>query len=311
MASLVCPMGHDGWHHSSNPSGRPMKAENISKITIRSQNWQHALSLWPELPSTGVSRLSRPETAKKISPKNVLQKHPQDNFSLQNVNRHPPNVNWHPPKQDWRPPVCSFHTELHKNLPSPIYVMEGVNFPCPIRLDDRGTGQWKWLDEVPRRTSLVPLAFPCFVLRLIEVETEGLLDYQGGRGIISIVRWDLRPVIFGVEICILEAELSWGCFMETGRTPKVSPRKGSVLWLSCRPPKNPFWDLSGDCGLRMARRLLQVAARIATLSLNCRPRMRPLPDRWLVKQNLRMIALWACTHLVGLHTHTHIYIYNI
>ena len=36
--------------------------------------------------------------------------------------------------------------------------------PCPIWLDDRGTGQWKWLEEVPRRTSLVPLAFPCLYI---------------------------------------------------------------------------------------------------------------------------------------------------
>ena len=39
------------------------------------------------------------------------------------------------------------------------------------------------MEEVPRRTSLVPLAFPCFVLCLIGVETEGLLDYQGRVGI--------------------------------------------------------------------------------------------------------------------------------
>ena len=38
------------------------------------------------------------------------------------------------------------------------------------------------MEEVPRRTSLVPFAFPCFVLRLIGVETEGLLDYQGRAG---------------------------------------------------------------------------------------------------------------------------------
>ena len=29
---------------------------------------------------------------------------------------------------------------------------------------------------------------------LSRVETEGLLDYQGRAGIISIVRWSLRPV---------------------------------------------------------------------------------------------------------------------
>ena len=30
--------------------------------------------------------------------------------------------------------------------------------PCPVWLDDRGAGQWKCLEEVPRRTSRVPLA---------------------------------------------------------------------------------------------------------------------------------------------------------
>ena len=55
------------------------------------------------------------------------------------------------------------------------------------------------MEEVLRRTSLVPLAFPCFILCLIGMETEGLLDYQGLAGIISIARWNLRPVIFGVE----------------------------------------------------------------------------------------------------------------
>ena len=55
------------------------------------------------------------------------------------------------------------------------------------------------MEEVPRRSSLPPLAFPCFVLSSIPVEAEGLLDYQGRAGIISIVRWNLRPVIFGSE----------------------------------------------------------------------------------------------------------------
>ena len=38
------------------------------------------------------------------------------------------------------------------------------------------------MEEVQRRTSLVPLASPCFVLCLIGVETEGLVDYQGRAG---------------------------------------------------------------------------------------------------------------------------------
>ena len=57
------------------------------------------------------------------------------------------------------------------------------------------------MEEVPRRTSPVPLAFPClYIVYLIRVEAEALLDYQGRAGIISIVRWNLRPVIFGVDI---------------------------------------------------------------------------------------------------------------
>ena len=56
------------------------------------------------------------------------------------------------------------------------------------------------MGEVPRRTSLAPLASPCFEHCLLRVETEGVLDYQGRAGIISIVRWILRPVIFGVEL---------------------------------------------------------------------------------------------------------------
>ena len=45
------------------------------------------------------------------------------------------------------------------------------------------------------RTPCVPL----FSTSFNRVETEGLLDYQGRAGIISTVRWNLRPVIFGVE----------------------------------------------------------------------------------------------------------------
>ena len=55
------------------------------------------------------------------------------------------------------------------------------------------------MEEVPRRTSLAPLAFLCFVLCFSRGGTEGLFDYQGREGIISIVRWNLRPVICGAE----------------------------------------------------------------------------------------------------------------
>ena len=63
------------------------------------------------------------------------------------------------------------------------------------------------MEEVPRRISLAPLASPCFVLCLLTVETEELLDYQGRAGIISIARWNLRPVIFGGEFFGLQNAL--------------------------------------------------------------------------------------------------------
>ena len=55
------------------------------------------------------------------------------------------------------------------------------------------------MEEVPRCTSLASLASPSFVLCLVGVETEGLSDYQERAGIIPIVWWNRRPVIFGVE----------------------------------------------------------------------------------------------------------------
>ena len=41
--------------------------------------------------------------------------------------------------------------------------------PRPIWLDVWGAGQWRWLEQVPCRTSLVPLASPYFILCLIGV----------------------------------------------------------------------------------------------------------------------------------------------
>ena len=56
-----------------------------------------------------------------------------------------------------------------------------------------------WTMEMNGGSSTPYLAFtpcvPLFVHCLIRVEAEGLLDYQGRAGIISIVRWNLRPVI--------------------------------------------------------------------------------------------------------------------
>ena len=54
--------------------------------------------------------------------------------------------------------------------------------PCSVCLVDRGNGQCKWMEEVPCHTSLAPLAFPCFLLCLTGLETEGLINLPGEGG---------------------------------------------------------------------------------------------------------------------------------
>ena len=78
--------------------------------------------------------------------------------------------------------VCFVRLASCNPPPPPKQAIWFLVCPCPIWLDDRGTGQWKWMEEVPRRASLVPLSFPCFLHCLIGVETGGLLDYQGRAG---------------------------------------------------------------------------------------------------------------------------------
>ena len=56
---------------------------------------------------------------------------------------------------------CRYRLEGIFSPPAP-YDGPGKIYPCPIFLDNRGTGQWKWIEEVPRRTSLVPLCVPLF-----------------------------------------------------------------------------------------------------------------------------------------------------
>ena len=132
------------------------------------------------------------------------------------------------------------------------------------------------MEEVPRRTSPVPPCVPLFVHCLIRVETEGLLDYQGQAGIISIVRWNLRPVIFGVknnflciiqsagkEISCLQTLLTEGVAVHDPRVSQKNSMKGSsglifrslesrhekVSKISCLQPSADFSpDLVSWCG---------------------------------------------------------------
>ena len=92
-----------------------------------------------------------------------------------------------------------YTSNLYRRYASNFVPAIRLPFRGPFWLDDRGTRQWKWLEEVPCRTSLVPLASPCFVLCLIGWKQKGFYTTRGGRGISSIVRWNLRPVIFGVD----------------------------------------------------------------------------------------------------------------
>ena len=67
----------------------------------------------------------------------------------------------------------------------------------PIWLDDEGTGQWKWMEEVPRRTSLVPLAsFACTLFNRGGNRKPSSLPRPGDHLHCAV---NLRPVIFGVD----------------------------------------------------------------------------------------------------------------
>ena len=86
--------------------------------------------------------------------------------------------------------------------------------------------EWRKFRAVPRLCPCVPLFVHC----LIRVEAEGLLDYQGRAGIISIVRWNLRPVIFGVDRLKFRKMPFW-----------APPEKWPKSQLKC--PKSPFLDI--------------------------------------------------------------------
>ena len=66
--------------------------------------------------------------------------------------------------------------------------------------------------RIPRNSPRAPrMAFslrprgsvPNQPLTIIGLEAKGLLDFQGRRGIASVVRWNLRPVIFGADLISL------------------------------------------------------------------------------------------------------------
>ena len=179
------------------------------------------------------------------------------------------------------------------------------------------------MGEVPCRASVAPLASTCFVLCLIGVEAEGLLDHQGRAGIKTIEQWNLRPVIFGVEASV--SFLVYDCNPHiqeshprapkaTKSLKKVFPR--SVKKVSKKSPNTDFvvfltpfrviWDFFNTfdtpgrdarehpfetfCGFRARRpsRLLYMAAPIAILGTEVqrRPPVPPLSQRHSCGQSL-------------------------
>ena len=88
-----------------------------------------------------------------------------------------------------------------------------------------------WTTAVPdnrndwRKFRVVPCSHPLrpLVLYFVQwVETEGLSDYQGRAGIISIVRWNLQPVIFGVKCSATRVARQGGPRIRVQLCPKTS-----------------------------------------------------------------------------------------
>ena len=111
-----------------------------------------------------------------------------------------------------------------------------IFLPCMWGLGFSKIGdRYDWTTGVPdigndwRKVRVIPRPHPLspsFVLCLVGVETERFLDYQRRAGISSIVRWNLRPVIFGVE----------------KRVPIVQewPEHG---WRTSSGQNGPFWSI--------------------------------------------------------------------
>ena len=72
------------------------------------------------------------------------------------------------------------------------------------------------MEEVPRRTSLAPLAYLCSLFRLLRVETEGLVDYQERALIIPLCGGPFAPsysVSIADEFCLELFCKNFGCMV--------------------------------------------------------------------------------------------------
>ena len=79
----------------------------------------------------------------------------------------------------------------------------------PIPISGSPSSRYDWTTGAPhdgnewKKYRVVPCAHPSrtlLMLILTGLEAKNRLAFQGRRGIASVVRWNLRPVIFGVEL---------------------------------------------------------------------------------------------------------------
>ena len=83
-----------------------------------------------------------------------------------------------------------------------------------------------------KKYHVVPRAYPSRTLRhayLIGLEAKGRFAFQGRRGIASVERWNLRPVIFGVEIFVTHFKRGERCSLKRALgspDPAQGPNKG-------------------------------------------------------------------------------------
>ena len=85
------------------------------------------------------------------------------------------------------------------------------------------------------RTLLHPCLF-CFCF--LGLEAKGLLDFQGRRGITSVVRWNLRAVVFGVDKGLFDDDLLTPILFGRGVGPRLLAH-GLRIRPPCAVVKNP------------------------------------------------------------------------
>ena len=89
------------------------------------------------------------------------------------------------------------------------------------------------MEEVPRRTSLPPLAFLCFVLCVLRVETEGLLAGRGSLPLyggtlawsFSVLNWEFQYEPQSQNRQISNLRIKWGFLPIPERAPKSAKTK--------------------------------------------------------------------------------------